>query len=162
MAGTAGTARYLSNEGRLMKHVIVWMIGLLLMGVLAACAEIPAAEAPVEVPDFVPASLGDIPADIPVSTAAADVQVGVTDTSTHVRYLADTTDVEVVVDYYQDALAAEGWESSGMEDVTVRADTATTATLVRVNDAGDTITVDVSHQDGADSTEVEVVVVRAD
>jgi len=145
-----------------MKQRIVWITGLLLVAVLAACGETPVAEVPVEVPEFVPASLGDIPADIPVSTGAADVQVGVTERSTHVRYLSETTDVDVLVDYYQDALAEEGWESSGMEDVTVRADTETTATLVRVNDAGDTITVDVAHQDGEDSAEVEVVVVRAE
>lgn len=145
-----------------MKQIMTRLVGALLLAALTACVETPAAEAPLEVPDFVPVSLGDIPADIPVSTAAADVQVGVTDSSTHVRYLTDTTDVEVLVGYYQDALAAEGWESSGLEDVTVRADTETTATLVRVNDAGDTITVDVSHRDGEDSTEVEVVVVRAE
>ena len=145
-----------------MKQTIFRLAGLILVALLMACEEMPVAEIPAEVPDFVPASVGDIPADIPVSTAAADVQVGVTESSTHVRYLADTTDVEVLVEYYQDALAAEGWESSGLEDVTVRADTETTATLVRVNDAGDTITVDVSHRDGEDSTEVEVVVVRAD
>lgn len=62
----------------------------------------------------------------------------------------------------QDALAAEGWESSGLKDVTVRADIETTATLVRVNDAGDTITVGVSHRDGEDGAEVEVVVFRAE
>ncbi|MDX1687826.1 MAG: hypothetical protein R3248_07565 [Candidatus Promineifilaceae bacterium] len=145
-----------------MKKTLVWLIGLLLLGLLAGCGEAPVAEVPVEIPDFVPASVGDVPADIPVSTAAADVQIGVTDSSTHVRYLADSTDVDVLVDYYDDALAAEGWEASELEDVTVRADTETTATLVRVNDAGDTITVDVAHQDGEDNTEVEVVVVRAD
>ncbi len=36
------------------------------------------------------------------------------------------------------------------------------ATLVRVNEAGDTIIVDVAHQDGEDNTEVEVVMVHAD
>lgn len=136
-------------------------LSLLLILFMAACAEGAAPERVIP-PQFRPATLAEIPVDIPVMAAAGDLQIGVSGKSTHVRYQAPTTDVEVIVDYYDDALSDEGWQVGKLEDVVVKSETSGSATVVRVNNAGDSLTVDVWSAEGAESAGVEVIVVRAE
>lgn len=129
------------------KHLLFGLICLLLL-LLAACAQ--------------PAGQGggvnlNLPDDIPVLSGAIDLAVNATGRGTLVNYQFDTTDVNVVVDYYKSALVSAGWQDGPSADIVAN----DSATLVRVNDAGDIITVGIVRDPATGNVDVQVDVTRA-
>lgn len=98
----------------------------------------------------------NLPRDIVIPAGAKNVAVDYTDpATTKVGYISAANSVAVVASYYQQTLAQVGWQDSGTADVI----TDEQATLVRVNPAGDTITVNIT-QNGTEIS-VGLIVIRA-
>ena len=89
--------------------------------------------------------------------SAIDLAVNATGRGTLVNYQFDTTDVNVVVDYYKSALVSAGWQDGPSADIVAN----DSATLVRVNDAGDIITVGIVRDPATGNVDVQVDVTRA-
>lgn len=114
---------------------------------LGACATVPVASGPVFT----------VPADVPI-IGGATAGVDVTGQHTVVSYDADVTDVDVVVDYYRSSLVEVGWQETNEVDVI----TDSGATMVRVNEDGDELTVRVTPDEAGGPAHVFIEVDRAE
>lgn len=117
--------------------------------VLVTCAQ------PASTPRQVHVNLPD---DVPVLDGALDLLIDTIDLDTSVNYRFRSSDLSFVLDYYELALASAGWVPGAASDIVV--DDA--ATLVRVNGAGDTITLNLTRNESGGSVLVDLDVERAE
>lgn len=130
-----------------MKKIYLLLLLFGLLGIVASTACANSAS---------PNAQFNLPRDIVIPAGANHVTVSYADpNSTQVSYISAANSVAVVANYYQQTLAQVGWQDSGIADVV----TDSQATLVRVNPAGDTITVNITQA----GTEISVglIVIRA-
>jgi hypothetical protein len=99
--------------------------------------------------------IGGVPADIPVSEEAYQVQAG--RSGNNVIFQIDGT-VEEVVTYYQETLPDYGWEMAGPPDNVV----ASIATMLRENANGDTLAINMQANDLGGFVRVTITISRSD
>ena len=127
------------------KIYLLLLFGLFGIAVFTACANSAS-----------PNAQFNLPRDIVIPAGAKNVTVNYADpNTTQVGYISAANSVAVVASYYQQTLAQVGWQDNGTADVI----SDEQATLVRVNPAGDTITVNITQNDA--EIAVGLIVIRA-
>ena len=95
-----------------------------------------------------------VPADIPVMDEAYSLQV--MRAGDNIAYKVDNT-MDEVVTFYQEQMPGAGWQESTSPDTIV----ASIASLVRVNDAGDRVVINLQSNELGGFVTVSILVTRA-
>lgn len=95
---------------------------------------------------------GDTTADVPMPDGAYQVQKG----KTSILYQVDGS-IEDVVTFYQDELPGYGWEMAGPPDNAI----SNIATMLRKNEAGDRLAINMQYNNVGDFVRVTVTISRA-
>ncbi len=155
----------------------VAVLSVLAALLLAACGG-GATSAPESGPDSAPASAGDaqpespsgegggqeeapappeneIPEDVPVMENAYEIRVSSTRNGFDMTYRVDT-DIETALAYYQEALLEAGWQETTSRDSIV----GSLASMARINEAEDSLTVSMTYNAGGGFVEIRVSVSR--
>jgi hypothetical protein len=156
----------------MVKKSLVILLSLLMIMLLAACggggqapAAAPVEEQPVDaapagetggesqpVAEASPAE-SEVPEDVPLMDGAYDLDVG--RKGTQIAYKVDATIADVVT-FYQEALAALGWENAGPPDSAM----ANIANIIRQNSNGDRLSIAMQFNPNASFTVLTITVNR--
>jgi hypothetical protein len=169
-------ARRRSAAMRIKLRPILLIFGILILLFAAACSpssgpveegevtqEVVTEQAPLEIEEgeapaetevaSAPVSPAGVPEDVPIMEGATNLQV--TRGGTNIKYQVDGV-IDDVVRFYQEQLPNFGWESAGNPDTQA----GKIASMLRINEAGDRISINMQHNELGGFVVVTVTLAR--